>query len=121
MTIQTIKPFGQGRRKVLTAEEALRELAEETEGREQEAAASAREEREPAKETKQEFGTETTFQTGLDDLILYVGAFTKDGKPGCALTLLNPKTGQYEVLARENGAIFTAVPVSRKTFGHLLQ
>ena len=69
----------------------------------------------------------------VGDKILYAGRFgkklSKDRFINNALVLLDPKTGKYEVLndvlnekwGGEYGSIHTAVPVSRKVFGYLLE
>ena len=36
--------------------------------------------------------------------------FSKDQEYGCTLTLLDPKSGDYDIIARENDWILTAVP-----------
>ena len=58
--------------------------------------------------------TKEKSSSSLDDLILYAGDFTKGRKKGCALILLDPATGNYEVLARENSWTFTAIPYGDK-------
>ncbi len=58
-----------------------------------------------------DFSRPNPFKTSLDDLILYAGDFSKDGDDFFRdLVLLDPKTGDYKVLSRENGKIWSVFP-----------